>query len=152
MQEAVYRINRILAAIGLLTLDRGFKFIAREGTSWLPWGGGVFRFDLFLNRGVAFSIPFHGPVVWLLSLIVLSVMGAVFYTDYVHRRHDRLAASSFFILGALSNLFDRVAFGSTVDYLIFFSRSAVNLADAMIIVGAVWLLRSKPTHSLTNPS
>jgi lipoprotein signal peptidase len=31
-----------------------------------------------------------------------------------------------------------------VDYLIFFGRSAVNLADGMIVAGALWLVLKGP--------
>jgi lipoprotein signal peptidase len=41
-------------------------------------------------------------------------------------------------------VFDRITHGSVTDYLIFFSRSAINLADIMILAGiCIALYRSR---------
>ncbi len=123
----------------LLLADRFIKRAALNGLR-LRGAPGILSFELFKNTGIAFSLPFSGPIVWLLSLAILAgvcVMGA---RDFKAKRYDRAEAICLFVLGACSNLFDRVAFGFTVDYFIFFSRSAVNVADGMIVAGALWLI------------
>jgi signal peptidase II len=59
------------------------------------------------------------------------------------KAHPKIAFSSALILiGAVGNVFDRIFYGFTVDYLIFFGRSALNLSDLLIVLGVVLLLIS----------
>jgi len=44
------------------------------------------------------------------------------------------------VLGAMGNLYDRLAYGFTVDYIILFGRSAINVSDLVIVSGVVALL------------
>jgi lipoprotein signal peptidase len=129
----------ILLIAAFLLLDRFFKWNALAG-SRLPAWPGVFTFELFQNTGIAFSLPLSGPIVWLVSTIILAVVCLSAARDIKEKRLERVAAYGLFILGACSNLFDRIAYGFTVDYFIFFSRSAVNVADGMIVAGALWLI------------
>lgn len=129
----------ITLCFACLLLDRALKWAALGGRRLLAWPG-VFTFELFRNAGIAFSLPFSGPIVWLLSVAILSGVCLMAVRDFRARRYDRYAAISLFVFGACSNLFDRVAYGFTVDYFIFFSRSAVNIADGMIVGGALWLI------------
>ncbi len=132
-----------LIALGALVLDRVFKKIAlSEAHAGLL--GDVLRFELFRNSGIAFSLPFSGPVVWLLSVVILLAVGRLAYKDFKTRHYKRAEAYLFFVFGACSNLFDRIAYGYTVDYFIFFRLSAVNIADGMILAGALWLVIAAP--------
>lgn len=137
-----------LGPLGLFAADRLLKQVvsknfATEGLTLIPY---VLEFELFRNQGIAFSIPFSGPLLWILSL-GLMVFFTVFAFRYGSKNHTFFFfAYLLFIFGALSNLYDRIALGYTVDYLIFFGRSAVNLADGMIIAGAsilIWTSRKK---------
>jgi signal peptidase II len=47
------------------------------------------------------------------------------------------------LAGAISNFIDRLLFGFVIDYLAFFSRSYLNLADLMIAAGMLILISSK---------
>lgn len=129
----------IFIFIGLFVLDRSLKHLALSGAdfSLVP---GIAVFEIFRNRGIAFSLPFSGPVVWLASVAILGVVAALATRDFRARRYDAIGAYGLFVFGACSNLFDRVVYGYTVDYVIFFARSAVNLADGMIVAGVIWLL------------
>lgn len=129
----------IFIFIGLFVLDRLLKQLALSGveTPLLP---GVAAFELFRNRGIAFSLPFSGPVIWLASVAILGAIAVMAVRDFRARRYDGVGAYGLFVFGACSNLFDRVVYGFTVDYAIFFSRSAVNVADGMIVAGVLLLL------------
>lgn len=128
----------IVLFLACFFFDRALKWAALGGSRWLAWPG-VFTFELFRNAGIAFSLPLSGPLVWLLSVAILTGVCLMAVRDFRARRFDRAGATSLFVFGACSNLFDRVAYGFTVDYFIFFSRSAVNVADGMIAAGALWL-------------
>ncbi|MEK7546376.1 MAG: signal peptidase II [Patescibacteria group bacterium] len=127
------------ALIGLFVFDRILKRAALSGgeSEIVP---GVLKFTLFRNSGIAFSLPFNGPLVWILSVGILAAVSLMAAREFRAQRYALAGAFGLFVFGACSNLFDRVVYGYTVDYLIFFGRSAVNAADGMIVSGAVWTL------------
>lgn len=124
--------------IGLFLIDRLLKRVALSGyeTDMIP---GALAFELFRNPGIAFSLPFSGPLVWVLSVGILAAVSLMAAKEFRAKRYGLAGAFGLFVFGACSNLFDRVTYGFTVDYLIFFGRSAVNVADGMIVAGALWL-------------
>ena len=132
-----------LIALAALALDRVLKQLALSGTH-VGGDNGLLRFAFFRNDGIAFSLPFSGPIVWLLSAAILVTVGWLAYKDFKTKHYKRAEAYLFFVFGACSNLFDRIVYGFTVDYLIFFRISAVNIADGMIIAGALWLVLKAP--------
>ncbi len=99
------------------------------------------QFAVHKNWGLAFNIPFRREFILLFSLVIGYFLVEMIVKNY--KSHARIAFSSAFILiGAVGNVFDRAYHGFTVDYLIFFGRSALNLSDFLIIVGVVLLLVS----------
>jgi len=149
-------ISRILArprliyaaAVGLFLADRGLKLIV-TGPDWRPRGGWLVSFELFLNRGIAFSLPLPAAVFWPLTALAFAGLAWALIAVWRGGRHRQLAAPMVLVvLGALSNLWDRLTIGATVDYLIFVRTSAINLADAMIVAGlAVILLAVRANQS-----
>jgi lipoprotein signal peptidase len=100
------------------------------------------EFALFRNDGIAFSLPVPDIAFWPLALPVLAALIALWRTL---RTKDAVGAALVVtvILGALSNIFDKALTGAVTDYLIFFGRSAVNIADGMIVGGVIALLLRK---------
>jgi len=133
MRKAFWLIPAILFVV-----DRLLKATALSGLSFSLIGKAV-RFTLFKNGGIAFSLPLSGPVVWIVTALILAAVLSSAWKDWKLGIKANFTAYTLFALGAASNLIDRVAYGYTDDYLIFFSRSAVNLADGMILAGALWL-------------
>ena len=138
-----------IAPVVLFALDRILKAAALQGLSFSLVGDSV-RFVLFRNGGIAFSLPASGPIVWAASLLIIGAVGASAWRDWRLGERGHFAAYTMFFLGAVSNLVDRVAWGFTDDYLMFFGRSAVNLADGMILLGAIWLALARPKPSQQN--
>lgn len=130
------------AFVGLFLLDRLLKHLALAGHETDIIAGAV-RFDLFKNTGIAFSLPFSGPLVWVLSVAILAAVSLMAAREFRAKRFALAGAFGLFVFGACSNLFDRVTYGFTVDYLILFGRSAVNVADGMIVAGALWMLSDR---------
>ena len=145
----VHQRRAALIAGAALITDRIFKAVAQS----LPDGvsvqlvPGVAEFTLFKNPGIAFSLNVSGPVVWLISLAILAAVIVIGARDLRRGRGERLFAYALFVLGAFSNLYDRIAYGYTVDYLLFFGRSAVNAADAMILAGALLMFFTEPAKT-----
>jgi lipoprotein signal peptidase len=87
---------------------------------------------LFQNHGIAFGIPLPGVVSILISLGLIAYFARSYATA---RTHGLKIAALCILLGAASNLFDRVAHGFVIDYLLLFGDSAINLADILILSG-----------------
>lgn len=91
------------------------------------------------NYGIAFDIPFRMPIVILLSVAIIGLLVRVAFLQHT-KRPDISAAALVMAVGAVGNLIDRVAYGFTVDYILLFGRSAINLSDLCILAGVLLLL------------
>lgn len=93
-----------------------------------------------LNSAGVFSYPVNN--FWL-AIISLPILAAIFFFWLrVCRHRPRLSPPLLFIiLGAISNLYDRLAYGGVRDYLFIF-WGAINIGDLLIIGGALgaWLI------------
>lgn len=125
-------------AVVLFIADRMLKESALAGVrnDILPG----FEFVLFKNKGIAFSLPLHETIFWALALPIFALLLWMFVSSI--RKGDRFISIAllFIILGASSNLYDRFSFAATIDYFLFFSRSAVNIADGMIVGGVLAMI------------
>lgn len=121
----------------LLFLDRWWKWKAINAVGF-PLTDRVIAWEPFLNKGIAFGIELPVP---LIVIVTLGIVAAVLYLVYYHVKISPQSARSsvyygltLIITGAVSNLVDRVYYGSTIDYLKIY-LSVVNLADCCIVVG-----------------
>jgi|WetSurMetagenome_2_1015567.scaffolds.fasta_scaffold291634_2 lipoprotein signal peptidase len=92
------------------------------------------------NFGIIANVPLPRWAIVVASLIVITfVLNAI---RNAARRNDALSTIALGILlgGALGNLYDRVVFDYVFDWVLLLGRSAVNLADAAIVIGAGWYL------------
>lgn len=124
------------AAVLCFALDRALKAFALSGVSYGTRG--IAEFTLFMNTGIAFSLPVPEALFWPMALAALAALTYAFARQF--RKAPVTAGIIFFVLaGAFSNLIDRAFRDAVVDYLLFFGRSAVNLADGMILGGLLML-------------
>ncbi|HSD12890.1 MAG TPA: signal peptidase II [Patescibacteria group bacterium] len=120
------------AATLAFLLDRLLKTAAiARGVDPSP---GAIAFTLFRNTGIAFSLPLPSGIFWPAAAAIFAVLAWLFVRS-LPKDKMRAGMLAMIILGAASNLIDRYMYGSTTDYLLFFGRSAINVADAMIVVG-----------------
>jgi len=132
----------LLIPISLLVLlDEWIKYIALQR---LPLEGdlldhGMFALAIHKNFGIAFDIPFKMPLIIFTSLVIGFVLLNIAYKKW---NSDPFVSFSslFIIIASLGNLYDRIVYGFTVDYLIFFGRSALNISDFLIISSVLLLL------------
>jgi lipoprotein signal peptidase len=98
---------------------------------WLKW-------EYFENTGIAFGLPVPALLVLFVTPLILCAL--VLWFIKKQERSTLFIYSVFFIFaGALSNFFDRSIFQHTIDYVHIFT-SVINLADIMIVGGAVGLV------------
>jgi signal peptidase II len=132
----------LATAAAVVGLDQATKSLAvhflRSGPVHLV---GTLDLQLTYNSGVAFSLASgHGPVVVVVGILILAVLVA-----FGRSAATRPLAASIGLIagGAASNLADRLFRpngGSVVDFVDLHFWPTFNLADASIVIGAVWLV------------
>lgn len=106
---------------------------------------GFFRLTHTENTGAAFSLFADSPSHWkTVLLIAFSMVAMVIVSVLLWKQTRGLTitgiALSLILGGAVGNLWDRLASGRVVDFLLFYVKQyqwpVFNLADSAIVVGA----------------
>lgn len=124
----------LAAAIALL--DAIAKITAQSlppDTAGLTWPVAI---ALHKNYGVIANVPIPLAIVIPLTILVCGTLAYLLWKFRASAPYTSLACWIIFC-GATGNLIDRIINNYTTDYIIFFQRSAVNLSDALILIGAV---------------
>lgn len=139
------------AAIFFISLDRFLKVFAfnNQGRQFNILGE-ILNFSYHDNYYIAFSLPLHGR--WLNIIIFLIILLLIFYWLKALLSGRRLTAVCLLavVMGAASNLFDRLKYGYVIDYLDLKYFTVFNLADLMITAGIICLLFIKGSKSENN--
>ncbi|MEK7064827.1 MAG: signal peptidase II [Patescibacteria group bacterium] len=137
--KQMFRPTIIVLVGGFLFLgDQILKYLARVNPDfayyiWKPWLG----WELFLNKGIAFSLPFPNWLIILITPVLLLLLIA--WAKEKQRSKMFYFGVSLIVAGAVSNFVDRVLWGATIDYLRVLT-GVINLGDVGIVVGASLLL------------
>ena len=120
-----------------------------------------FSWTLAYNTGAAFSFlaDAGGWQRWFFAVVALVVSGVLLVWMKGLKPHETWVAVALALVlgGALGNLFDRVAYGHVIDFILVHWQSrwyfpAFNLADSAITLGAIMLVldmfRSKPSEEV----
>ncbi len=94
-------------------------------------GWRFFAFERFHNPGIAFGIPI--PLWIVLPLTILFLIALAVWVKKINVSAAKLAFFMIFA-GALSNAFDRVTYGYTIDYLRIID-AIINIADLLVVAG-----------------
>jgi len=95
------------------------------------------------NQNVAFSLPLPQILIIVMVIVILVVLSYLWRLSLLNKNLWQLTAFSLIILGALSNLIDRLIFGFVIDYINIFIWPVFNLADCMIVVGVLTYILSE---------
>lgn len=128
--------HKFLAFIVLVFIfDRISKIAALHylSSSGVPVIPGIFHLTLVQNTGAAFGILKNEPK-FLTGVSIAAVLAILFF---LRRRSFPWALV---IGGALGNLYDRLRYGTVIDFLDFRVWPVFNLADAAICVGVAWIV------------
>ena len=156
-----------LIALLVFVLDRWTKRLA---AARIPMYGhiqiipGFFRLTHTENPGAAFSLFADSPSHWRTTLLIgFSVVALIVVLGLLWKQRHALTltgvALSLILGGASGNLWDRIAHGRVVDFLLVYVKQyqwpVFNLADSAIVVGASLLvleiLFSRPKSSEPTP-
>ena len=100
-----------------------------------------FKFTLFKNAGLFFSLPFPWQkLVIIFSFLLIAVLIRALFRSWREKNLINILAWLLIIAGATSNLADRLFYGFVIDYWCFFGTSCLNLADLMIFSGILILI------------
>lgn len=129
----------IFSAVFFVSLDRFFKILALASDAPRDLIGDFFKFSFAENRYIAFSLPLGGIFLnILIAAIIIALIGYLPVLIKQNRPHET-GLLSILMLGAASNLFDRLKYGFVIDYLDLRYFTIFNISD-MMITSSVCLL------------
>jgi len=149
---SISRATHFSLALLVVLLDRWTKHLAATRIALyahiqiIP---GFFRLTHTENTGAAFSLFADSPSHWKTGLLIaFSVIAMIVVFALLWKQQRPLTmtgiALSLILGGAVGNLWDRVASGRVVDFLLFYVKQyqwpVFNLADSAIVVGAALLV------------
>ncbi len=142
------RVLYLSIALLMVLLDRWTKYIVARRIplySHIQIIPGFFRLTHTENTGAAFSLFADSTAPWKTGLLIaFSVIALIVVSILLWKNHHAHIASGIGLAlimgGAVGNLWDRVARGRVVDFLLFYvgryQWPVFNLADSAICIGA----------------
>ena len=152
MTKTSARAKHFFLALFVVLLDRWTKRLVAAHIAMythiqiIP---GFFRITHTENTGAAFSLFADSPSHWKTAMLIsFSVVAMIVVSILLWKQSRPLTmtgiALSLILGGAVGNLWDRVASGRVVDFLLFYVKQyqwpVFNLADSAIVVGASLLV------------
>jgi signal peptidase II len=146
------RATHFFLAVIVILLDRWTKRLVAAHVSLYAHIQVIphfFRLTHTENTGAAFSLFADSPAHWKTMLLIsFSVVAMVVVSVLLWKQTRALTttgiALSLILGGAVGNLWDRVASGRVIDFLLFYVKQyqwpVFNLADSAIVVGASLLV------------
>src|SRR5579859_2468030 len=146
------RATHFILALIVILLDRWSKRLVAARIALythiqiIP---GFFRITHTENTGAAFSLFADSPSHWKTSLLIGFSLIAMVVVSFLLWKQKRAlsttgAALSLILGGAVGNLWDRIASGRVVDFLLVYVKQyqwpVFNLADSAIVIGACLLV------------
>lgn len=95
----------------------------------------ILSLEFYKNYGAAFGLKIPVFIIVISSITILFLI--IFFAKEDFRKKIPKWVLLFLVLGAASNIFDRIYYGYVIDTFNFLNFSFFNLADGMIIVGLV---------------
>lgn len=130
----------IILAIFFVAIDRFFKTVAFEYDQTVNIAGSLLRFNFAKNYNIAFSLPITGIILNIFISVIIIILLFWALRLYSKKENGKIILISFLILGAASNLIDRLRFGYVIDYLDLKYFTVFNIADMMIVASVGGLL------------
>jgi signal peptidase II len=139
-----------LRKIALINILVSVLFLADRLTKWLVFKipeGGVFLWSknfcglkFYKNFYLIFNIKIPETLMYGLIAIILAALLFLLVKNYRREKYFLIFCLSLIIVGAISNLTDRLIFGYVIDFISFFDYSIFNLSDVYIMGGVGLIL------------
>jgi signal peptidase II len=152
MNKTSTRALHFVLSLIVVLLDRWSKRLVAAHISLyssIPVIHGFFRLTHTENTGAAFSLFADSPSHWKTTLLIAFSLVAMVVVSVLLWKQTRAfsmtsIALSLILGGAMGNLWDRLARGRVVDFLLFYVKRyewpVFNLADSAIVIGATLLV------------
>jgi len=129
-------------AVFLIIFDRFFKILSKKFflNNEIKIIGNFFKFNFEKNYFIAFSIPISGYILNILIILIILLLLILIIKFIQKKQFISSIYLLFIILGASSNLFDRIYYGYVIDYFDLKYFTIFNLADCLIVFGSIGLL------------
>jgi signal peptidase II len=158
------RVSYLLIALIVFLLDRWSKHVVAQRIrlyAHIQIIPGFFQLTHTENTGAAFSLFADSNAHWKTAmLIAFSVIALLVVSVLLWKNNPAHVVTgiglSLIMGGALGNLWDRLARGRVVDFLLFYVKRyqwpVFNLADSAIVVGAGLLVLEIMFHKSSAPA
>lgn len=118
--------------------DRYLKNLALAHQNSKELIGNLFTFNFAPNYFIAFSLPISGKILEIaIFLLIISMIIFLFHLLREKNKTTFILGLTAIILGSISNFIDRLGHGYVIDYLYLKYFTVFNLADFLIVAGAV---------------
>ncbi|MCB9802952.1 signal peptidase II [Candidatus Nomurabacteria bacterium] len=124
-----------LTFFSLFVVDRLTKLYILKKSSLLE--GDFLQF--YLNRDIAFSIPVLNFILWPLLILILVFL--IFWWQKTYQKQEIVSwPLALIIIGAFSNILDRLIYGGVIDFINLPYWPIFNLSDSYITIGVFCLI------------
>ena len=132
----------IISAFLAFTIDRLTKiyFILNPDASFVV-AKKILLFELHINAGMVFGFFVNNLVYYILFALITLILFYLLVDCYRKQEWLLLWCLAFIVIGAFSNLLDRLNYGGVVDFINVPFWSIFNLADIYIMAAVfIWLI------------
>jgi len=127
-------------AVFFMVLDRFFKIAAYQYQINFEIFGSWFKFAFAPNPNIAFSLPLGGVFLEIIIAFILVALILILKKMYEEGDVHLFFLFTLIFSGAVSNFYDRLVYGFVIDYLDLQYFTVFNVADIIIVTGAVLAL------------
>lgn len=128
-------VRNTILLVALIMLDQLLKLFFETRNHFLDLK--LVGFHFVKNTGASFGmLQGNNALLAWISVIVLGLI--MLNIDKIKKEHE--IPVLLLVSGLLSNLIDRVFRGFVIDFIDFKFWPVFNLADALIVVGVIWLI------------
>ena len=114
-------------------IDRVFKNLVKNGLSGENF---LFKINYIANTGVSWGmLKGNSALLLWVSIIILGII-IYFYNELLPAK----LGTNLIIIGAVSNILDRIMFAHIIDYIDFGWFPVFNIADACITLGGIYII------------
>ena len=139
MKNKTIRLIVILVII-LTILDQASKLLVGNLVTE-PIGNDAFKIEIISNTGLAFGFNDGSNVKNIFIMLFVLFIVIKFVKDQIELIDTKTAvALSMVLAGGLSNLIDRIFRGAVLDFIKIFKFPIFNIADILVVVGAILLI------------
>ena len=142
MKNFLFKTKSIIIILLLLfIIDRTTKYLALNKLSTK----GVYLFKNFqlqlqTNPGIAFGIPLPSILIIILTTIIIFFIFLYIIKNIKKERYSDIFFLGLIIIGAISNLLDRIIYKEVTDFIQISIWPNFNLADTYISIGTILFL------------